>query len=90
MGQEQDWRYENAKKYDGAELSWSPYEAPNLEWDHDHCVACWLKFSEVNDPPDVLHAGYRTADGNWVCPECFSDLQAPLHWILVGGCPVVE
>jgi rubredoxin len=90
MVQESDWRYENAKYHDGAELSWSTYESPTPEWDHDHCVACWQKFSEVGDPPEVLNAGYRTADDDWVCPECFSDLNASLHWTVISGAPPVE
>ena len=35
------------------------YEAPNPEWDHDHCYGCWAKFAEV-DASDILHVGYFT------------------------------
>jgi len=90
MVQEADWRYENAKKWDGAKLVWTAYKSPTPEWDHDHCVGCWQKFAEVGDPPDVIYAGYRTEDDDWVCPECFSDLGEQLHWTVSGDAPPPE
>ena len=51
MEQRSDWRYENAKKLDGAVLSWCLYKSPRADWDHDHCEGCWQKFAEVSDPP---------------------------------------
>jgi hypothetical protein len=87
MEQGPDWRYENAKKFDGAVLSWCLYKSPRVDWDHDHCEGCWQKFAEVSDPPEILNAGYKTDDDNWVCPECFSDLKDQLHWTVVGDVP---
>jgi hypothetical protein len=84
MEQETDWRYDNAKKHDGAVVSWCLYKSPRADWDHDHCIGCWRKFAEASDPPEILDAGYKTEDDEWVCPECFSDLRDQLHWTVVG------
>lgn len=57
----------------------------NPQWDHDHCVACWAKFSD--DIPGALCEGYSTGSGHdpgirneWVCNECFSRLAEELRW----------
>jgi hypothetical protein len=35
--------------------------------------------------PDVLRAGYTTADNyHWVCPRCFADFRERFRWRLVG------
>jgi hypothetical protein len=64
------------------------YKAYSAEWDHDHCVACWMKFMEPGiEGPDIIHEGYATtaefvrgADYEWVCPECFSLFREAMAW----------
>ena len=77
---EHDWRYENAKKLQGAEFTEARYVQPGQEWDHDHCIACWQKLAEKGEAPEVLQSGFVTDADDWVCPECFADLGPHLNW----------
>jgi hypothetical protein len=72
-------------------LTWwrSTWTRPKPEWDHDHCAACWAKFSD--DIPNTQGEGYTTgpdyrhgARYEWVCEECFSRLKERMDWA-VGG-----
>jgi hypothetical protein len=61
----------------------------NPQWDHDHCAACWAKFSD--GIPDTLREGYTTgpdyklgARYEWLCEECLLKLKDELRWS-VGG-----
>ncbi|WP_271504281.1 hypothetical protein [Bradyrhizobium sp. CCBAU 11357] len=63
----------------------STWERPSPDWDHDHCAACWAKFSDKT--PDSLREGYTTgtdyrlgARYEWVCEECFSKLKDQMMW----------
>jgi len=54
--------------------------AKNPQWDHDHCLFCWAKFS-LGDPPGALHEGYSTEDEyRWICSRCFEDFKDRFHW----------
>jgi hypothetical protein len=62
-------------------------DAPSQQspMDHDHCVACWAKFSD--SIPGTLHEGYMTGVDHprglrldWVCDDCFSKLKEELQW----------
>jgi hypothetical protein len=68
----------------------APYLAPQVvtqrteTWDHDHCAGCWAEFAEF-EGSDILHEGYATGADYpkgaaywWVCPTCFTDLEATL------------
>ncbi|HYG98043.1 MAG TPA: class I SAM-dependent methyltransferase [Terriglobales bacterium] len=86
-----DWRIANVERLRGETFVKKPYLAPSPEWDHDHCSACWKRFSEGEDP-GVEHIGYATtesyrygADYEWVCIECFDDLRQALRWSEVKG-----
>ena len=85
MLENNDWRLTNQQKYlTGATLHWRTWHRPkhNPEWDHDHCEFCWAKFME-EDFPNVLHAGYTTADEyRWICQTCFDDFKEMFHFIL--------
>jgi len=49
-------------------------------WDHDHCEACWAKFTEYASP-ETLTEGYATTDNyRWICPQCFQDLKDEMEW----------
>jgi len=74
----------------GLTLWWSAWTRPKPEWNHEHCAACWAKFSD--DIPDTLREGYATgrdyrlgARYEWVCEECFSKLKDQMNWS-VGKC----
>ena len=81
--EDDDWRLQNQREYlQGQILHWSIWTSPRPEWDHDHCAFCWAKFMD-QDSPDVLHAGYTTADGYyWICQACFEDFRDRLQWKL--------
>jgi hypothetical protein len=68
-------------------LTWwrSTWTRPKPGWDHDHCAACWAKFSD--SIADTLREGYATgpdyplgAGYEWVCDECFSKLKDRMAW----------
>ena len=58
-------------------------------WDHDHCVACWARFAELDRPDEpIFHEGFTTcadyqhgAEYDWVCPECFAEFKEEMGWI---------
>jgi hypothetical protein len=86
MDSTKQWRIDNAKRLHGLRLQLRPYTVWGKEWDHDHCAACWAKFSESGDS-EVLRDGYATgpdypkgARYEWVCRQCFADLQSEMNW----------
>lgn len=88
MGQEKDWRLENAAFLRGATFARRRWRAPRQDWDHDHCAACWAKLAEFGGP-EVHREGYATTADHeqgeayyWICPPCFLDLQEKLQWQL--------
>jgi len=50
-----------------AELVWRGYSAPAPDWDHDHCVLCMTKITEIASE-DVLDAAY-THDRPTLAPK---------------------
>jgi hypothetical protein len=72
----------------GVRFQRKAYRAYRPGWDHDHCVGCWAKFAEHDDPAEpVLHEGYATcadyqhgADYEWVCPDCFNTFKSQMSW----------
>jgi hypothetical protein len=81
-----DWRVDNAKNLKGVRLQFREWAPFNERRTHDHCSACWAKFSNSTDS-DILHAGYATCDDysrgsgyDWVCPECFTELKDVMGW----------
>lgn len=46
----------------GFTFRWTEYKTVSLEWDHDHCHCCWVRFAQ--DPEawrdEVLTAGWMT------------------------------
>jgi hypothetical protein len=86
-----DWRADNAEHLRGVKFRKRQWIQPSACWDHDHCSGCWAKFAAF-EGADILHEGYTTCsdyDGGggyfWVCPECFSELQAELGWFDVSA-----
>src|SRR4051812_9045773 len=53
-------RLSQLRHMEGSTFRLVRYKAPSLEWDHDHCSACWAKFAEYDDP-DIEHEGYCTS-----------------------------
>lgn len=75
------------RSFDGMRWRRARWTRPpnNPEWDHDHCVACWAKFSDTI--PGTFHEGYTTGPDHgpgirneWVCDECFFRLKEELRW----------
>jgi hypothetical protein len=86
MNSTNQWRIDNAKRLKGLELQLRPYTAWSRDWEHDHCAACWAKFSE-SDGSDISQEGYATgpdypkgAGYEWVCQQCFDDLKTEMNW----------
>jgi hypothetical protein len=87
-----DWRLEHLETQPylrGVAFVRKPYRAYREGWDHDHCAACWMKFSEVEVPGEVTQregfattAAYpRGADYEWVCVECFELFRDDMGWV---------
>jgi hypothetical protein len=81
-----DWRLDNVRGLEGLRFRRKPYRRPSAIWDHDHCAACWAKFSE-DDGADIEHEGYATcddykhgADYDWLCVTCFDELREMMKW----------
>ncbi len=75
------WRVDLAKHTKGATLTLKAYARYSETWDHDHCEACTVKFSETI--PGALREGYATSDNyRWICPNCFNDLKEQMDWKL--------
>ena len=80
------WRIHFAGALAGATLYRRRWSQPTATWGHDHCEACWAKFSDY-DAPGILREGYTTgvplpsqAGYAWVCPKCFDDLKPAMGW----------
>jgi hypothetical protein len=81
-----DWRLDFCKHLRGVRLRHAKWVQPHPDWDHDHCAACWRKFSD-RIAPDVQHEGFATcedykygADYDWVCEQCFRELKDVMGW----------
>jgi len=79
-----DWRIYLVEGLRGQRLVHSKYSRYSNEWDHDHCAACGVTFSEL-DRPGCQHEGFTTGpeyshgrDYEWVCFQCFDDLKGEM------------
>jgi hypothetical protein len=84
------WRIDNAGHLKGLRLQRRRYTRWGDNWDHDHCAACWAKFSEI-EGSESQHEGYATRDDypkragyEWVCLTCFEDLKDDMRWSAVS------
>jgi hypothetical protein len=84
------WRLDFAKDLEGITLQYQKYRRWSASWDHDHCAACWVTFSEAHGP-DIQHEGYATCEDykhgaryDWLCSDCFDDLKEFMGWKLVS------
>ncbi len=87
MGDVDDWRLQGQEKFLAGKTlhrrKWSR-PADNPGWDHDHCVFCWQKFSDIPGA-DTSREGFCTADGyHWVCETCFNDFRERLKLTNAG------
>jgi hypothetical protein len=61
-----DWRLEHLETQPhlcGVAFKRMTYRAYREGWDHDHCVGCWAKFAEFDDPTEPIeHEGYATTE----------------------------
>lgn len=82
MTEKDDWRLTGQEEFlRGASLYHRIWEPPSPQWDHDHCLFCWAKFSELDG---TLREGYVTQDDrHWICPECFHDFKTMFGWTVV-------
>jgi hypothetical protein len=81
-----DWRIDLVEGLRGQRLVRSKYSRYSDEWDHDHCAACGVTFSEL-DRPGYQHEGFTTGpeyshgrEYEWVCLQCFDDLKGEMGW----------
>jgi hypothetical protein len=85
-----DWRITyHLELLRGYAFEFSAYSEQRFGSDHYHCSACWQKIAEYV-AADVRHEGYFTrysipdnsgaSPWNWVCDNCFQDLQAKMNW----------
>ena len=80
-----DWREGFARLAEGVAFSRRTFGSPVDANDHDHCAACWTKFSA--DPSIGRIEAYASLDGDgrpdgkfWVCDDCFRDLAGEMNW----------
>ena len=75
-----DWRLVNQEKYLKGKTVIKANFMETSKCDHTHCAFCWDKFSNCTD---MLHTGYRVADGSWwICEKCFNDFKKQFNWKL--------
>ena len=55
-----EYKLSELKRLEGLVFTLRAYQALTEEWDHDHCVGCGAKFSEV-DRLDAQREGYMTS-----------------------------
>lgn len=83
MSSKKDWRLDGQEEYlRGVTLYHVAFTPFSEQWDHEHCVFCFNKFS--TDEQD-LHEGYCTEQTNtsssvWICPNCFRDFHLSFAW----------
>jgi len=80
-----DWRLAFLKGYPtGITFYRIAYKQLSKQWDHDHCMTCWAKFTEDDrpeDPHQIIHRGYTTDEGPWwICDTCFQDFKEMFGW----------
>lgn len=65
-----DWRITNQEKYMfGKELKKATFNQRNIDYDHEHCVFCWVKIFPGEN-------AFCTLDNkNWVCEKCYQDFS---------------
>ncbi len=83
------WALEQIAFLRGQKLVRMKYRRYSEAWDHDHCCACNVKFSEL-ETPDYQHEGYTTGpeypkgrEYEWVCVRCFNELKDDMGWTVV-------
>lgn len=59
-----------------------PFQPLSENWDHEHCMFCWAKFSLRED---CLQEGCCTMPRNqrgacWICPDCYGDFKEMFGW----------
>jgi hypothetical protein len=78
-----DWRLPSGHSHRdlrGATLSWTRFVPPTPGHEHEHCVFCWAKFMDLEDPEmKILRAGFVTENEEWVCEQCYHDLKEVLR-----------
>jgi predicted kinase len=85
MREANDWRLTNQLSYlKGVTLIRESYSAPNNQWDHDHCVFCWIKLMEQGHS-GTLSSGYTTEDRrHWICENCYDDFKDLFEWSVLN------
>ena len=81
-----DWRLTGQEKYlKGVTLVHRKYRRyeKNPDWDHDHCVFCWVEFC-LKGCADSIQEGYATLDDyHWISPKCFEDFKDQFDWKVI-------
>jgi hypothetical protein len=63
-----EYKLTQLERLKGSTFRLRRYEAPTEDWDHDHCVGCWVTFAEF-DGSDVQYEGYFTTVPAQQSPE---------------------
>jgi len=74
MLEQNDWRLMGQERYlKNAQLRKEAYAPSTRTSDHDHCVFCTDKFSNLEG---YLHMGYYAPKGDhWICEQCYQDFK---------------
>lgn len=87
---DKQWRLNNVGHLKRLRLQFRRYTLRNESWDHDHCAACWAKFTEFEGPA-IQHDGYATCDDYpegacyvWICKTCFDEMKQDIGWSTIN------
>lgn len=79
-----DWRLDGYFDYlIGCTFVKKEFHSSNSN-DHEHCVFCWLKITDIDVKEKHISYGYvtipqNTNQENWVCPTCFNDFKKNIN-----------
>lgn len=77
---EEDWRLDTYDGYlDGAIFTLEKFESTKSN-DHEHCVFCWQKITDLINVEDAETEGYctvyeQTGQTQWICKNCFTEFK---------------
>jgi hypothetical protein len=78
MTENNDWIRKSLVKFAGQRFQFSTYVHPSPEWDHEHCVGCWEKISDVTEA--AQRTGYVNDNDEWICANCFAMFKCELEF----------
>lgn len=81
-----DWRIESYNGYlNGETFTFEKFVSSSTN-DHEHCIFCWKKISDLNNNNYDTEGYYtiysKTGQTNWICKDCFKDFKDQFNFKL--------